>query len=538
MHPYSARSSVNPAHRGRHARNPERLRTDLAILVVLLASACLSCFGAAYYLFTTRWDTRALNLIREQANQEIQVVPFKLDSDFNAFSHDYEPHERFLAYLPHSGFHNQRIALENALVLSRLLNRTLLVPPIRLGNKPLRYVNFDALRQFVALSGKEGLFHCSKLPVHMSFPSECFDYFDYTHIAWEWVVNLTEVKSQQRLIQRWNMTDGWIHESLRIPETDILTLRDSNPYHFRFLDTLADISPSKDKYIEAIYIPKLALSSKRLIQIGTLFGSSRLRLKNVNSTFVRGMIRQSTTFASSHLLRAANSIEVALGSSYLGAHIRLGDGHFMANGQINARLVWWKLVHEVLEFDVEETAVLERILREPKVKLTSKATDIPGFRQLREHPLSKELLPHFSCRGHRHTHPHLMLLNTPLFISTDVVDPLADPSLMWFHRTFPCTFFLSDFSAHTEALGRLQNGYDGVMLKDFLLPFLDAIVVGKAWKVVGTEGSTFSRFVQDVLWRTYHGLDIVQRGWMRSRNYKECSPFPRQRINFIDSSMC
>jgi hypothetical protein len=105
-----------------------------------------------------------------------------------------------------------------------------------------------------------------------------------------------------------------------------------------------------------------------------------------------------------------------------------------------------------------------------------------------------------------------MLLNTPLFISTDVEDPLTNPSLVLFLRTFPCTFFLSDFAAHTVALGKLQNGYDGVMLKDFLLPFLDAMIVGKAWKVVGTEGSTFSRFVQDVLWRTYHDLDIVQRG--------------------------
>jgi len=38
------------------------------------------------------------------------------------------PDGKFLSYLPHSGFHNQRIALENALVLARLLNRTLLVP--------------------------------------------------------------------------------------------------------------------------------------------------------------------------------------------------------------------------------------------------------------------------------------------------------------------------------------------------------------------------------------------------------------------------
>ena len=32
--------------------------------------------------------------------------------------------EKFLGYLPHSGFHNQRIELENALLLGKLLGRT------------------------------------------------------------------------------------------------------------------------------------------------------------------------------------------------------------------------------------------------------------------------------------------------------------------------------------------------------------------------------------------------------------------------------
>ena len=53
---------------------------------------------------------------------------------------------------------------------------------------------------------------------------------------------------------------------------------------------------------------------------------------------------------------------------------------------------------------------------------------------------------------------------------------------------------------------------DGVPLGRFLMPFLDAMVVGQAWQVVGTEQSTFSAFVTDVLWRRYHGFEIVQRG--------------------------
>lgn len=32
--------------------------------------------------------------------------------------------EKFLGFLPHSGFHNQRSALQNALVLGAILNRT------------------------------------------------------------------------------------------------------------------------------------------------------------------------------------------------------------------------------------------------------------------------------------------------------------------------------------------------------------------------------------------------------------------------------
>lgn len=41
---------------------------------------------------------------------------------------------KYLTYLPHSGFHNQRIEMENALLLSYILNRTLLLPKANLGN--------------------------------------------------------------------------------------------------------------------------------------------------------------------------------------------------------------------------------------------------------------------------------------------------------------------------------------------------------------------------------------------------------------------
>lgn len=36
-----------------------------------------------------------------------------------------DPSERYLGYLPHSGFHNQRVQLQNAMVLAVEMNRTL-----------------------------------------------------------------------------------------------------------------------------------------------------------------------------------------------------------------------------------------------------------------------------------------------------------------------------------------------------------------------------------------------------------------------------
>ncbi|GAA5859823.1 hypothetical protein JCM1840_006471 [Sporobolomyces johnsonii] len=57
-----------------------------------------------------------------------------------------DPNVRYLGFLPHSGYHNQRIALQNALLLGKLLNRTVLVPPVWIG-WPVSTQHYDDLRQ-------------------------------------------------------------------------------------------------------------------------------------------------------------------------------------------------------------------------------------------------------------------------------------------------------------------------------------------------------------------------------------------------------
>ncbi|KIY50380.1 hypothetical protein FISHEDRAFT_71983 [Fistulina hepatica ATCC 64428] len=495
-----ARSQTQSREREHYLRQ----NTVIAVLIVLLAFCCIASFAAAYYLFSSRWEYRHFLPPPPSANS-LQPEAIDIDTIQETIldGRDHGLDEKYLSYLPHSGFHNQRIALENAIVLSFLLNRTLIMPPIRLGNRPIRYLKHDTLTTHLALSDKEGLLHCANLSPTTTLPLECLDYYDYTHIDWEWLVDLRPAMSPAKILHRSNMTNSWIIDTLRIARRETFVLRDNQPYQFRFLDTLSDASPSTDRYSQDIYIDNLALRTERLLRIGTLFGSSRLRLKDPANKELRKKVRRQMAFANLFLLRAAESINNTLGGKYYGAHVRLGDGRFRAHAEENSRVIWRRLVSTVLpkqsagNLTILEELFWANVSSPPSVVLHPNNTDpshSPAF-----------------CRAPLHddrTHP----FNTPLFLSTDVLEPYSNSLLSGFFRAFPCTFVLEDFSKETAELDRLRNARDGVMLKSFLVPFLDAIVVGKAAVAVGTDGSTFSTFILDVLWRTYHGMDIRSRG--------------------------
>jgi len=254
------------------------------------------------------------------------------------------------------------------------------------------------------------------------------------------------------------------------------------------------------------------MSPKRLIHVGTLFGSSRLRLKHPTSIAIRGAIRESMSFACPSLLDAAKLIANALGPSYLGVHLRLGDGHFKRDAEHNARRIWWRLLHHVLNYTEEETVQLEYAFLGgmpalPRPLKSLHGDNVQRFTDIRTWRYPTHVL---RCRGRLHASPHLLRLNIPIFMSTDAEE--SNALLSGFRRAFPCTFYLSDFPTAVTHLDGLYNAIDGVKMRQFMLPFLDALVVGHAEKVVGTENSTFSHFVQDVLWRKFHGLAIVQRG--------------------------
>jgi len=453
----------------------------MAVLIVLLVMASMASFGAAYYLFSTRWARQDI-LAAKYATDNLTTPQADLSDTPNA--------ERYLTYLPHGGFHNQRIALENAFTMSHILNRTLVLPPVRLG-KPVHYSASEQLRFMLGQSGKEGLRHCQGVQPR---PVECLDYFDYTYLPWDWFVDLR------------NMTTGYVPLSEFSEEgfKDVYTLADDRLYDYRFVDS---ITGGKDKFSQHVLLSDLNAQPQKLLRLGTLFGTSRLHLGKANSHILK-TFRRAMVFTNPTMLSVSKAIAHAMGNRYLAVHVRLSDGQFKQHVDETIRDMWWAVMRDQLAFTDEEALGIERnmthsdALQAPAILGQARVTEARSV-------TAPQASNSVACHGQLHSSAASQRLNTVLFIATDVSHPWQSPVFDSFRRTFPCLFFLDDFAEILNNLDGLVNAYDGLDMKGFILPFLDALVAGLAESVIGTKDSTFSMFVQDILWRTEHGLDIL-----------------------------
>lgn len=410
------------------------------------------------------------------------------------------PDEKFLAYLPHSGYHNQRISLENAIALAKLLDRTLLVPPVWLGHS-IPYISFDKLYDRVTQARKTGLEHCRDVAPYEPIPQECLGgYWDYTVVSWDFLVNLTEVAQVQSLVERWDMSYAWLDRELGIKTDrpgDIAYTKDAVLYEYRIFDDAQDTT-GLDKFQKRLNVDDLKrdYADHRLLHLGTVFGSTRLHLRKPESRAIHTLAKKSMVFRNPYLDRLSDAISARLGGplGYLGLHIRLGDGIFQKNALANAEKMFDDLCLKKLGLSLELVDGLKEESR--RVRGHGQDDNVPrtgsrswgmGKRDLlppadsatepgeaggaaQAGPESKRGLrgredPHLilpplrtiysladstlhkslSCRGLFHSDPRLLHLNTPIFLATDSKIPTSDPALRLFFNTFPCIFVLADF---------------------------------------------------------------------------------------------
>jgi len=457
------------------------------------------------------------------------------------------PDEKFLSYLPHSGFHNQRIALENALVLARLLNRTLLVPPVRFGRRAIPYRNFTVLQHMLDTNYTAYLCQLSESAANrnttIAMQGTLLDFPDlpdrcalerkrkpvaYTYLPWDWITDFDSIRRLQSTIQTLGSTQFWLPSRFDPHTHDVLVIPDASEYQYRFVDGIASntsssLTTSTDAtYSEDIALIPLASHPAKLIQLGSLFGSRRLKLSDPVHKAIRKQIRRHMSLK--HPLLQKSSADIATrvsgsGSGFIGAHLRFNDRYFLASAAEHSRMIWWKLVHEILGLSIEHTHQLELgrsttgngpgpLSSEQFISPSKSPIHLP----LDNRTLTIGVGSTRNCKGELHSDPKLERLNIPLFIATDSKDPNTDEHLRLFRQTFPCVFFLGDFPQEVEQITAIRDPISGVEIGDMLVPFLDAMVVARAARVVGTPHSTFSWYVQDVLWRVNHGLDIEEPG--------------------------
>ena len=480
---------------------------------------------------------------------------------------------RYLAYFTHSGYHNQRIALENALTLAKLMGRTLLAPPIRLGNA-IPYVSFDKLHFRLNQASKAGLEHCKTFDEYGILPRECIDYFDWTSVGWDLMMDMEGMikRMDQPVIDRWNGTLEWLEEELGIKEDeDIYAFKDDSMYQFRYYDSPDDTEPL-EKFERRIELSDLRqLDEYRLLHVGSLFGTSRLRTTGEDAWEVRSAFRQAMVFRNPLLDKITDTIRDRLGGpeNYYAVHMRVGDGVFLKDARQNCAKVFTDLLtlkmklplqvadelvalhgsqalpeedhrgrtHVWTKRDtvVEEQAAENSTLLSNGSRLKKRASNSrpqrPGaYKHAWPKPIAKitsrsasPLHSSLSCRGplYKDADSPLIHLNAPLFLATDSRIPTADPNLALFFKAFPCTFVLSDFGSASELnnlpvtelhdLERWRNEDDHVPLAPFFVPVVDMMIAAKARMVVGTPKSTFSRFAIDVLYQAYHGWPMCVR---------------------------
>ena len=104
------------------------------------------------------------------------------------------------------------------------------------------------------------------------------DCHEYTLVPWSWLSNMSSIAAAQPMLFRWNMSDAWLSTELGIRSNETFFVKDSTPYQFRFVDADPLDMPGA-RYQEIVSTTLLGQLPHRLVHLGTLFGSSRLRLR-------------------------------------------------------------------------------------------------------------------------------------------------------------------------------------------------------------------------------------------------------------------
>ncbi|GBC38483.2 CigA protein [Rhizophagus irregularis DAOM 181602=DAOM 197198] len=236
--------------------------------------------------------------------------------------------ERYMTYLPHSGFHNQRNMLENAVFLSWVLNRTLIMPPIIFTKKTIiPHRPYNILYSMITGNMTKNVITCKKKGVE---DKKCM----FTQLDWEELMDFKFIKKYIRYIHRedqnFNVNELYSFLNITKPESQVFTLAEETRYDFQFYDDENITEVSDDQFDHLIHLCSLQKRKEKLIHFGSIYHLNRFNLKfKENIDFLKS-VRENMIINHPVLLDIGDKISEQLGGlgSYIGVHLRLGDMGF------------------------------------------------------------------------------------------------------------------------------------------------------------------------------------------------------------------
>lgn len=241
--------------------------------------------------------------------------------------------------------HNQRGEFSNAATLATLLNRTLLVPHIRLGKpQPWKSKPFLEAAQ-VSEQKSNWIEQCRPyLPTledknaKLDGPKECRNYHRYTEIDWPLMVNLDTMPSGASFLPRDDMSPHWFtapvaEGGLGLSQEDIHDFDDPFRYTWQIYDDekAPKLQDNYERRLDLSQLREPPYSDKRLLYFGSLFGGSRLQFRSPEANATAMKAYNALTFRNPLVDSIAIDITHKLGGreNYVGVHLRVGDGSFM-----------------------------------------------------------------------------------------------------------------------------------------------------------------------------------------------------------------
>ncbi|KAK9720792.1 hypothetical protein K7432_003895 [Basidiobolus ranarum] len=414
----------------------------------IMAFLLLIWFFCACYLFSSLWERQ--------------------ENTSDAYT-NFTPTEKFITYLPHSGFHNQRIELENALFLAKLLNRTVLLPPVLLG-PPIPWRSFNSLHNWLTSKSKKTLGHCGDYKLK-DLPLECTGYETWTKMPWKYFFNLEKFRNTINFKQQAEFASNELDmHGIKIDE-EIHYIKDTTLYNYTIVDRL-NSTFALNQFNRVILLDELKKIPNKLIFFGSLFSSWRIQTDIPENTAYFEQLRRKLVYDSPVVHEISKKLTKKLGGSenYYGIHLRASDFYFAEDLSKNLKII----LDEIKEMLATRIVPANIQGSEPATLFDPRS------------PPSLE-----SCL----TRSAYASFHSPiLYLATDLNNPREEKLLLPLFQEYPCTFIYSDFRNETSSLFDERNPEDGIPLTSHLIPMVDSVVASRGYYFVGTPRSTFSKY--------------------------------------------